>query len=64
MRYAIWDSGGWGIHFGLAGMTYNVSGNQGVHFRLTNGGRVLIGTQRPDAFAAAVAKAIAARGRG
>jgi len=64
MHYTMWDSGGWGVHFGLAGMTYNVSGNDGVHFRLSNGSRVLVGTQRAAELAAAVAKAKAARGRG
>jgi hypothetical protein len=62
MHYGMWDSGGWGIHFGLAGLTYNVSGNEGIHFRLKRGGRVLVGTQRPDEFASAIATAMAARG--
>ena len=57
MHYGMWDSGGWGIHFGLAGLTYNVSGNDGVHFRLTRGSQVLVGTQRPVEFATAIAKA-------
>ena len=61
MHYTMWDSGGWGVHFGLAGMTYNVSGNDGVHFRLTDGRRVLVGTQRPAEFASGIAKAMAAR---
>jgi len=60
MRYTMWDSGGWGVHLGLAGMTYNVSGNDGVHIRLKSGGQVLIGTQRPAEFAGAIAKALAA----
>ncbi|HEV2009517.1 MAG TPA: hypothetical protein VGS17_00630 [Candidatus Limnocylindria bacterium] len=64
MHYGMWDSGGWGIHFGLAGLTYNVSGNEGVHFRLKRGGRVLVGTQRPAEFAAAIAKAMRARPTG
>ena len=64
MRYGMWDSGGWGVHFGLAGLTYNVSGNEGIHFRLKRGGRVLVGTQRPGEFAEAIAKAMAARGAG
>lgn len=62
MRYTMWDSGGWGVHFGLAGMTYNVSGNDGVHFQLKDGRRVLVGTQRPAELAAAVTKARTARG--
>jgi hypothetical protein len=57
MRYTMWDSGGWGVHLGLAGMTYNVSGNDGVRFRLKNGARVLVGTQRPGELVAAIAKA-------
>lgn len=63
MRYTIWDSGGWGVHFGLAGLTYNVSGNEGVHFRLVNGAQVLVGTQRPAELASALAKAMTAHGR-
>jgi hypothetical protein len=62
MHYTMWDSGGWGVHFGLAGLTYNVSGNEGLHFRLKSGARVLVGTQRPGEFAAAIATATAARG--
>ena len=60
-RYTMWDSGGWGVHLGLAGMTYNVSGNEGVQFRLRTGSRVLVGTQRPQEFVAAIAKALEAR---
>lgn len=60
-HYTMWDSGGWGVHLGLAGMSYNVSGNEGVRFRLKNGSGVLVGTQRPQEFAAAVAKALEAR---
>ena len=61
MRYTMWDSGGWGVHLGLAGMTYNVSGNEGVHFRLNGGRQVLVGTQRPTEFVAAITKALEAR---
>lgn len=61
LRYTMWDSGGWGVHLGLAGMTYNVSGNEGLRFRLKNGSGVLVGTQRPDEFAAAIATATLAR---
>ena len=60
-RYSIWDSSGWGVHLGLAGMTYNVSGNEGVQFRLKNGSGVLVGTQRPTEFVAAITKALEAR---
>jgi hypothetical protein len=58
MHYSMWDSGGWGVHLGLAGMTYNVSGNEGIHFILKRGAKVLVGTQRPADFAAALAKAM------
>jgi hypothetical protein len=61
MHYGMWDSGGWGIHLGLAGLTYNVSGNEGIHFRLTRGGLILVGTQRPQEFATGIASAMRAR---
>jgi hypothetical protein len=60
-EYTIWDSGGWGVHLGFAGMTYNVSGNEGMHFQLRDGRRVLIGTQRLGQFGAALDRAMAAR---
>jgi len=40
------EYGGWGIRMGFSGMAYNVSGNEGVQLVLTNGKRVLIGSQR------------------
>ncbi len=60
-KYGILDSGGWGAHLSLAGMTYNVSGNRGVAFALRGGRRILIGTQRPFEFVAAVRRAMAER---
>jgi len=60
-RYTMWDSGGWGVHLGFAGMTYNASGNEGMHFDLRDGRHVLIGTQRPTEFGAALDRAMAAR---
>jgi hypothetical protein len=65
-RYSILESGGWGVHFTMSGMAYNVSGNTGliIQFKKGKGGRVLVGTQRPAEFAAAIAKAMAARGTG
>ncbi len=65
-RYSMLESGGWGVHFTMSGMAYNVSGNTGVIIQLKKGkgGKVLVGTQRPDELAAALAKAMAARGRG
>ena len=48
------DYGGWGIRYGRMGKAYNVSGNQGVQFGLTNGDRLMIGSQRPHEFAEAL----------
>ncbi len=42
----------------MSGMAYNVSGNDGVIFRMLNGRTVLVGTQRPQELAAAIAKAL------
>lgn len=53
----ILEYGGWGIRYGLKGRAYNVSGNRGVQLTLTNGKRILIGSQRPDELAAALAQA-------
>jgi hypothetical protein len=48
------DYGGWGIRYGPAGKAFNVSGNRGVQLKLTNGKRLLIGSQRPEELAQAV----------
>jgi hypothetical protein len=43
------DYGGWGIRYGFGGgKAYNVSGDRGVQLELSDGGRLLIGSQRPD----------------
>ena len=62
-RYTLWESGGWGVHFTMRGIAYNVRGNDGVVFRLKkgSGGPVLVGTQRPGEFAEAVRRALANR---
>jgi len=60
-RYSLLESGGWGVHWGLAGMTYNVSGDRGVHLRLRDGKRVLIGSRRADELDAAIGKALTMR---
>jgi hypothetical protein len=58
----ILEYGGWGIRYGLAkGWAYNVSGNRGVQLELTNGQRILIGSQRAEKLAAAIG---AAKGAG
>jgi hypothetical protein len=50
----ILDYGGWGVRYGFGGMAYNVSGNSGVQLELTNGKRVLIGSQQPDELVKAI----------
>jgi hypothetical protein len=51
------EYGGWGIR-GMGGnRAYNVSGNRGVELTLTDGRKVLIGSQRPDDLARAIAAA-------
>jgi hypothetical protein len=43
------DCGGWGIRYCRGeGITYLVSGDQVVRCTFTNGGKVLLGTKRPD----------------
>ncbi len=51
------EYGGWGIRYGLPpgrNKAYNVLGNKGVELELKNGKRLLIGTQKPDEFIAAL----------
>lgn len=48
------DYGGWGIRFGRNGMAYNMRGDRGVKLTLTNGKRVLIGSQRSGELATAI----------
>jgi hypothetical protein len=52
------EYGGWGIRcsFTGKGRAYNISGNQGVQLVLTNGRKLLIGSQKPDELAAAIDK--------
>ena len=45
------EYGGWGVRYGTKGMAYNVSGDQGVQLELTNGKRLLIGSQRSEELA-------------
>jgi hypothetical protein len=53
----VFEYGGWGIRLGPAGQAYNVRGSRGVQIALRSGARILIGTQRPDAFIRAVEEA-------
>lgn len=55
------DYGGWGIRYGVGGKAYNVSGNRGVLLHLSNGRGLLIGSQRPEEFANALALACGKR---
>jgi hypothetical protein len=54
----ILEYGGWGIRcsFTGKGKAYNVSGNKGLQLVLTNGKKLLIGSQRPDELVAAIDK--------
>ena len=42
-------------------MAYNVSGNQGVELTLRDGRQVMLGSQRPQELADAIAKGLAQR---
>lgn len=53
----ILEYGGWGIRCGWKGMAYNVSGNQGMQLELSNGKRILIGSQRAEELARAIGTA-------
>ena len=55
------DFGGWGVRYGRSGKAYNVYGKRGVQLVFTDGRRLLLGSQRPDEFAA-VATSHRARG--
>jgi hypothetical protein len=55
---ALRDYGGWGIRYGREGKAYNVSGNAGVQLKLHNGDMIMIGSQRPEEMASAMAQAI------
>ncbi len=44
----LWNTGGWGIRWGLGGICYLVRGNQGVRFTLDSGKRILLGSQRSN----------------
>ncbi len=51
------DYGGWGIRYGRGSKAYNVSGNRGVMLELSDGQRLLIGSQKPDDLANAISLA-------
>lgn len=52
------EYGGWGIRGGLRGTrAYNMSGNRGVELTLADGRKVMVGSQRADELAQAIAQA-------
>jgi hypothetical protein len=51
---------GWGIHWAAPGWIYNVSGLRGVELRLSDGRRVRIGSDEPEALAQAIEQAMTA----
>jgi hypothetical protein len=42
------EYGGWGLRRGPGGVAYNVKGNRGLQLVMSDGRRILIGTQKPD----------------
>ena len=48
------EYGGWGIKYGRKGKAYNTSGNRGVQLELSNGEKILIGSQKPEELVAAI----------
>lgn len=53
------DYGGWGLRYGgRKGWALNVSGNRGVVLHLSTGKDFMIGSQRPDDLAAAIARTL------
>ena len=56
--------GGWGIRRGWSGeWAWNVSGSRGVRLHLRDGKRFLIGSDQPDALAAAIKERLGAAPR-
>ena len=53
------EYGGWGVRGfpGRYGWAYNVSGNRGVEIEFKNGNRLMLGSQRAEDLAAAIAEA-------
>jgi len=49
------EYGGWGIKWGRGGVALNARGNRGVRLTLRDGRRILVGSQRPEELAEALA---------
>lgn len=63
-RYSPLSYGGWGVHYMfLRGWIFNTGGDEGVLVETTDGGRVMIGSQRAGELEAAIARAVADRSR-
>jgi len=58
----ILDYGGWGVRWGeragVRGIVFNVRGNRGVRIDLSNGERVMLGSQVPDQLMQAITERI------
>lgn len=52
------EFGGWGLRFGADGRAYNMRGDEGVRLTLSDGKKVLIGSQRPQELEAAIRRAV------
>jgi hypothetical protein len=50
------DFGGWGVRWDARGIVYHARGNRGARLVLAGGERVLIGSQRADELARAIAE--------
>ncbi len=50
------DFGGWGVRWAARGIVYHARGKRGVRLVLASGERVLIGSQRPEELAQAIAE--------
>ena len=53
------EYGGWGLRGWGKRRAYNVSGNRGVELALTDGSRIMIGSQRADELYQAICQALA-----
>ena len=63
-KYSPLSYGGWGVHYMfLRGWVFNTGGDEGVLVETSDGGRVMIGSQRAGDLEAAIARAIADRAR-
>jgi hypothetical protein len=50
------DFGGWGVRWAARGIVYHARGNRGTRMVLASGERVLVGSQRPEELARAIAE--------